>query len=421
MSCSTEYQRHVRRRLEPLRIAARAVQVGSSTPPPGGRGSVVVVESYGVSYQGVMLRDAGMDWSCGGQKPYLVNRFVEECIRLSQLRHPNLAAFYGVAFDSASLTLVMDLPSETLDECLLRYQAIPEFAKVSILLDAARGLLYLHSRQPPIAHANLSTKSVLLFSSMRAKIGDVGVAGSLGEHAEPAHGRWPPGPFVNVLEKGTKHSDPYIDIPAFGNVVVHTVQQQSWLAPSGHTSPSPHLQNMSGHPLFSLASHCLQSSAHAQQVPQADINYVVQYLEQASHAHPPLFHNTLELYQSLMKVEENVKKLQDKLNARSKPSSPDPVLHERLCYLEQEIAGREKELSATREMISAKESVILSLTARLELASVKGKVSANIPVVIGSLLTLCCTSLSPTHLTLTFVPGYQQPLFPQQHHQCCGH
>lgn len=396
MSCSTEYQRHVRRRLEPLRIAARAVQGGSSTPPPDGRGSVVVVESRGVQYQGVTLHDAGMDWSCGGQKPYLANRFVEECIRLSQLRHPNLAAFYGVAFDGASLTLVMGLPSETLDECLLRYQAIPEFAKVSILLDAARGLLYLHSQQPPIAHANLSTKSVLLFSSMRAKIGDVGVAGSLGERAEPARGRWPPGQFVNALERGTRHSDPHIDIPAFGNVVVHTVQQQSWLAPPGHTSPSPHLQNMSGHPLFPLATQCLQSSAHAQQVPRADINYVVQYLEQASHANPPPFHNPLELYQSLMKVEENVKKLHDKLNARNKVSSPDPVLLERLRYLEQEIAEREKELAATREMVSAKESVIRSLTAQLELASVKCKVSGNIPVVIGSLLMLCCTSLPHT-------------------------
>lgn len=311
---STENHKHIRRRLEPLRIAVTTVSTTTSRVN-GPRVCLSVVEAHGVQYRGGMIFDGGMDWSCGGKRPYLANRFVEECVRLSQLRHPNLAMFYGIEIDRPSLTLVTDLPAASLDECLCRYEAIPEFLKTSILLDAARGLLYLHKQNPSIAHTGISTRSIYLSSSMRAQVGDVGVAGALGESAtndvaSAVSGKMPPRMFVSLLERGTKCTDTQVDIPAFGNVIVHTIQQQQWLHPPGYTAVSPHFKAMPvHHPLHSLTYQCLQGMVYLdiqKQASQPDMDHVVQYLQHAARKNPLPFHNTLELFQA---VEQNAKQL----------------------------------------------------------------------------------------------------------------
>ena len=48
--------------------------------------------------------------------------------------------------------------------------------KLSILVDVSRGLWYLHSRNPPIVHRDLSPNNVLLTGQFVAKISDLGVA-----------------------------------------------------------------------------------------------------------------------------------------------------------------------------------------------------------------------------------------------------
>ena len=323
---STENHKHVRRRLEPLRMAVWP-PVSAATPRAnnGPRVCVTVVEAFGVRYRGRMIFDAAMDWSCGGKKPYLANRFVEECVRLSQLRHPNLTMLYGIVMDGPSLTLATDLPVMSLDECLCRYKSIPEFMKSSILLDAACGLLYLHKRSPPIAHTRVSTRSVYVTSSMSAKIGDVGVAGALGEaaadgddarHTAPSNARMPPQTFVKILETGTKCTDTAVDVPAFGNVIVHTTCQRRWLDPPGHTAVSPYLHTMPvHHPLYSPAYHCLLGGTQYnvyKQVPQVDMDYVVQCLQVIVRNDPSPFHNTLELFQALT-TEQAIKQPHDNL------------------------------------------------------------------------------------------------------------
>ena len=310
MSGLTENHRHVRRRLEPLKLAVTPPAVSQTDGP---RTRVCVVEAFGVQYRGAMLVDAGMDWSCGGKRPYLANRFVEECVRLSQLRHPNLAMFYGIVMDGPSLALLTELPVTTLDECLGRYKAVPDFMKNSILLDAACGLLYLHKQNPPIAHTRVSTKSIFLSPSMRAQIGHVGVAGLAAEEAarrDTTSERMPPQTFVKILETGTKCSDVKVDIPAFGNVVVHTVSQQRWTDPPGHTPVSPYIHIMPDHhPLYSLTYHCLLGGLQLytqRHIPPVDMDYVVQYLQHTARNTPAPFPNTLELFQTLMALEKQL-------------------------------------------------------------------------------------------------------------------
>ena len=47
---------------------------------------------------------------------------------------------------------------------------LPLSLKCSVLEDVASGLLYLHERQPPVIHRDLTSKNVLLTSSLVAKI-----------------------------------------------------------------------------------------------------------------------------------------------------------------------------------------------------------------------------------------------------------
>lgn len=47
--------------------------------------------------------------------------------------------------------------------------------KVSIALDVAKGLLYLHSRQPPIVHRDIKSLNVLVTKDWKATVADFGL------------------------------------------------------------------------------------------------------------------------------------------------------------------------------------------------------------------------------------------------------
>ena len=53
---------------------------------------------------------------------------------------------------------------------------MPKEINCSILQDVAVGLRYLHDRQNPIIHCDLSANNVLLTADMKAKVSDLGVA-----------------------------------------------------------------------------------------------------------------------------------------------------------------------------------------------------------------------------------------------------
>ena len=47
---------------------------------------------------------------------------------------------------------------------------IPYSETVSIMLDVAEGLAYLHQQNPPIVHRDLASKNILLTKEKQAKI-----------------------------------------------------------------------------------------------------------------------------------------------------------------------------------------------------------------------------------------------------------
>ena len=118
----------------------------------------------------------------GDPESLIVEKFCAEIKILSEIRHPNFVQFIGVYFRETSPfpVLVMELMRTSLACCLTQCgadrQRFPLSIKLFILQDVARALVYLHSQEPPILHRDLTANNVLLTSSMKAKVADLGMA-----------------------------------------------------------------------------------------------------------------------------------------------------------------------------------------------------------------------------------------------------
>ena len=105
-------------------------------------------------------------------------RFRNECLLLSRIRHPNIVQFLGVHYGAKAgdLTLVLEHLHMDLEQCLATYPRMPLSIKLAVLKDVSYGLLHMHTRRPPIVHRDLTASNVLVTPDMRAKIADLGVS-----------------------------------------------------------------------------------------------------------------------------------------------------------------------------------------------------------------------------------------------------
>ena len=147
--------------------------------------------------------------------------FVEQCLQLAQVRHPNVVQLLGVLFGSSNSgpTLVSEVLPLNLAKCLEDYQHMPTYAKSSILLDVANGLRYVHEQKKPMVHGRLCPEKILLTISLQAKIcGFVNPSGvSLPDSSYTAPEAAEPGGGLRTV-KG--------DVFSYGNLVLHVVTQQ---------------------------------------------------------------------------------------------------------------------------------------------------------------------------------------------------
>ena len=102
--------------------------------------------------------------------------FQAECQRMKDIvGHANVVGFIGAFQDRTGPFLVMEKMAQNLYTFLeanrgtLRLQQ-----QLRLCLDIATGLVFLHSRVPPLVHRDLTARNVLLDESVRAKIGDLG-------------------------------------------------------------------------------------------------------------------------------------------------------------------------------------------------------------------------------------------------------
>ena len=161
----------------------------------------------------------------------IARRFIKECQLMLTLRHPHLVQFLGVYFFPASTlpVLVMERLVTNLDNLLVRNPYIPLSLKRSILADVARGLVYLHKRNPPVIHRDLTARDILLNSAMVAKIDGLGCACTVNIRSQLAEDltRFP-GALIYMPPEALKPNPIYgksLDCFSFGQLSLFTITQ----------------------------------------------------------------------------------------------------------------------------------------------------------------------------------------------------
>ena len=168
---------------------------------------------------------------------------------MSQLRHPHIVQFLGVCYlPGAQLpVLLMEKLQTSLDNLLETSPNIPIDLKVHLLTGTGRGVVYLHSRTPPIVHRDLSAKNVLVDNGLNAKIADLGVSkivniqpGQLAASMTQMPGTGVYMPPEAAQEEGVTRYNTAIDIFSFGVVSLFTLTQTfpKSLKPANYRDPA---------------------------------------------------------------------------------------------------------------------------------------------------------------------------------------
>ena len=153
---------------------------------------------------------------------------------MSQLRHPHIVQFLGICYipGSSLPVLLMEKLQTSLDNLLETSPGIPLDIKVYLLTGTVRGMVYLHSHTPPIAHRDLTARNILIDSGMTAKIADLGVAKMVNIQPGQLAATMTRGPGNNLYmppeatqEDGATHYNITIDIFSFGVVSLFTLTQ----------------------------------------------------------------------------------------------------------------------------------------------------------------------------------------------------
>ena len=164
-------------------------------------------------------------------------RFLNECLLLSKLDHPNVVKFVGVHFNPenhSDVTLIMEKLHMDLEKFLDLDQRpnIDTFIKLSILRDVSSGLLYLHTQlAKPIIHRDLKAENILMTEDFKkAKIADLGVSKLIDNHLHRAVTCTAcPGTLAymppEALTDKAKYDTP-LDVFSFGQLALYVALQQ---------------------------------------------------------------------------------------------------------------------------------------------------------------------------------------------------
>lgn len=148
-------------------------------------------------------------------------RFKEEAEMLKQLQHPNIVKFHDSwetrigNKDKKRVILVTELmTSGTLKTYLKRFKGVKEKILKSWCRQILKGLLFLHTRTPPIIHRDLKCDNIFINGTTGlVKIGDLGLATlKKSSFAKSVIGT----PEFMAPEMYEEHYDESVDVYAFG-------------------------------------------------------------------------------------------------------------------------------------------------------------------------------------------------------------
>ena len=166
--------------------------------------------------------------------------FCEECVKASRILHPNIVQMLGIYYPTPQAKLpwlVMELMQTSLKGFLEKYDQgkVPLHFKLSILVDIAQGLEFLHGQD--IIHRDLSSNNVLLTKSLVAKIADLGVAKVIQENKMKTHTQAPGTTHFMPPEalKSKPHYGKPVDVFSLACVALQVMSHQ-WPEPKDRVS-----------------------------------------------------------------------------------------------------------------------------------------------------------------------------------------
>ncbi|TDL21774.1 kinase-like protein [Rickenella mellea] len=158
----------------------------------------------------------------------VLKEFTHEAVIWRQLKHPNILPFYGVFTGDKDFDRLC-LVSPWMDAGnVIDYLSVhADSNRLSLLLDVAQGLKYLHQFQPPIIHGDLKGANIFVSPLRTACLGDFGLArfrdsqeSTLGATTGGTTGtlRWQAPELLNIVEGASAHRSEQCDIYSFGCV-----------------------------------------------------------------------------------------------------------------------------------------------------------------------------------------------------------
>ncbi|KAG8791080.1 hypothetical protein FRC12_010209 [Ceratobasidium sp. 428] len=156
-----------------------------------------------------------------GDEDVVRKRFIRECEVWRKLEHPHVLEFYGIVKHGGSLFMISpflddgDAPSWLQNRCGDRLR---------VLLEAARGCLYLHTLSPkPTVHGDIKGANILIKSNGQAVLSDFGLSKSMNAHTSHGLKDTGTGPYM-APELFAHCNDPEIEIDATTVPITKTLE-----------------------------------------------------------------------------------------------------------------------------------------------------------------------------------------------------
>eukprot|EP00731_Ephydatia_muelleri_P005273 Em0002g1449a len=224
----------------------------------------------------------------------VAQRFRRECVSLSKLRHPNVLQFIGVhCRGPLDVVMVIEHVYTDLNQCLRAHPNLDSSVKLSVLFDVSCGLLYLHTRDPPVVHRNLTASNVVLSSDLTAKLADLRMSKVF--DLETQVSRLPEGLVYMPPEALSRPPtcDVKLDVFSFGVLCLYVVnegfatsdEQETPRTPPHTSAPAVEAAKRQcvlerigvQHPLYPIITQCLQEEASSRPA-MGEMNELLQKL-----------------------------------------------------------------------------------------------------------------------------------------------
>ncbi|CAN6278710.1 unnamed protein product [Urochloa humidicola] len=112
--------------------------------------------------------------------PERLKEFLREVAIMRSLRHPNIVLLMGAVTQPPNLSIVTEYLSRgSLYRLLHRHgsrENLDERRRLSMAFDVAKGMNYLHKRNPPIVHRDLKSPNLLVDKKYTVKVCDFGLS-----------------------------------------------------------------------------------------------------------------------------------------------------------------------------------------------------------------------------------------------------